>query len=86
MRRIDAAYTPNLDSYLVPLIAGIKGPDQSLGDIQDKICDIFGPRGVMDANVLPLVSATEDGEEVTLESLVTISGRKLLGEGFETRL
>lgn len=64
---VDAAYTPNLDSYLVPLIAGIKGPDQSLRDIQDKICDIFGPLGVMHENLLPLVSATEDGEEVTLD-------------------
>ena len=64
---VDAAYTPNLDSYLVPLIAGIKGPDQCLRDIQDKICDIFGPLGVKHENLLPLVSATEDGEEVTLD-------------------
>ena len=42
---VDAAYTPILDSYLVPLIAGIKSPDESLRDVQDKICDVFGPLG-----------------------------------------
>ena len=65
---VDAAYTPNLDSYLVPLIAGIKSPDESLRDVQDKICDISGPLGVMYENLLPLVSAAESGEEVTLEN------------------
>ena len=64
---VDAAYTPNLDSYLVPLIAGIKSPDESLRDVQDKICDVFGPLGVMYENLLPLVSAAESGEEVTLD-------------------
>ena len=63
---MDAAYTPNLDSYLVPLIAGIKSPDKSLRDVHDKICDIFGPLGVMYENLLPLVSVMENGKELTL--------------------
>ena len=63
---VDAAYTPNPDSYLVPLIAGIKSPDESLRDVHDKICDIFGPLGVLYENLLPLVSATEN-DEVTLD-------------------
>ena len=52
---VDAAYTPNLDSYLVPLIDGIKSPDESLRDVHDKICDIFGPLGVMYENLLSLI-------------------------------
>ena len=64
---VDAAYTPNLDSYLVPLIPGIKGPDEALRDVHDKICDIFGPVAIMHENLLPLVSATENDEEITLD-------------------
>ena len=44
---VDAAYTPNLDSYLVPLNPGIKGPDEALHDVHDKICDIFGPVAII---------------------------------------
>ena len=66
-KELDAAYTPNLDSYLVPLISGIKSPDEPLRNVQDKICDIFGPLGIMYENLLPLVSAAENGEEVNLD-------------------
>ena len=64
---IDAAYTPNLDSYLVPLIPGIKAPDETLRDLHDKICDVFGPLGVMYENFLPLVEAINHQGEVTLD-------------------
>ena len=64
---MDAAYTPNLDSYLVPLIPSIKGPDEALRDVHDKICDIFWPVAIMHKNLLPLVLATENDEEITLD-------------------
>lgn len=39
---VDAAYTPNLDNYLVPLIPGIKNPDEALRDVHDKFAIFLG--------------------------------------------
>ena len=51
----------------MPLIPGIKNPDESLREVHDKVRDIFGPLGCMYQNFLPLISAMENGEEVTLD-------------------
>ena len=38
-----AAFTPTLDNYLTSMISGIKIPDNSLRDIQDKLLHVLGP-------------------------------------------
>ena len=88
---MDAAYIPNLDSYLVPLIPGIKNPDQSLREMHDKICDMFGQAttGILFHN------PTEREQVLTklnpsLSSLgkeqFPDSGKQLFGDGFEASL
>ena len=68
---VGAVYTPNLDSYLVPLIPVIKNPDQSLREMHDKICDIFRPLCILYDKMLPVVTSTEQGEEATFDHEAT---------------
>jgi hypothetical protein len=47
----EAAFTPSLDTYLTSMISGVKNPDNSLKDTQDKILDILGPLCKMYENI-----------------------------------
>ena len=46
----EPAFTPTLDSYLISMIQGIKTPDNSLKEVQDKILDALGPLCTMYEN------------------------------------
>ena len=62
----EAAFTPNLDNYLISMIPGVKIPDNSLRDIQDKALDVLGPLCTLYENFTRMYESLDEGA-ITIE-------------------
>ena len=56
----DGAFTPNLENYLPSMISGLKLPDNSLRDIQDKILDALDAFCSLHENITLMQESMED--------------------------
>jgi len=68
----EPAFTPVLDDYLISMIQGVKTPDNSLRDMQDKILDVLGPLCTMYENINCMYDSLVD-EAVSLDKASIVS-------------
>ena len=67
----DAAFTPNRDNYLTSMISGVKIPDNSLPDIQDKLLDVLGPLHTLYENCAMIYESMDQGA-ITLDKATVV--------------
>ena len=65
------AFTPTLDNYLTSMISGVKIPDNSLRDIQDKLLDVLGPLCTLYKNCGMIYESMDQGL-ITLDKATVV--------------
>ena len=66
-----AAFTPTLDNYLTSIISGVKIPDNSPRDVQDKLLDVLGPLCTLYENCAMIYESMDQGA-ITLDKATVV--------------